>query len=263
MRIRVKAKVYDATKAGHQSVVREFGTKRRRTQAKNATPARRLPCHSPTSCLYANAASHPRLCKTDPRTSTRVFHGARLSGHGVGASTSSSVKKLRNGLVSVRAMRWTGFGQGTRETRSCPSPRRAAPAGRAVVRMKASWGMSRMSLRGRVLSEAATEARGVGVGMRNACCARMVRLVLELIARLAGAAGVQSRDEIVKALGKVHIALSDEEWCISVSARAEWVARGWLILPVMIVCNPRACLGSVDVPYVRPWVGQLSSCRSL
>ncbi|KAI0787518.1 hypothetical protein C8Q74DRAFT_1252326, partial [Fomes fomentarius] len=30
----------------------------------------------------------------------------------------------------------------------------------------------------------------------------------------------------------------------------------------MITCNPRACLGSVDVPYVRPWLGQLSSCRS-
>ena len=98
------------------------GSERRRrdarTQAKNATPALTLPGHSPTSCSYANTASHPTLCATDPSTSARAFHGARRNGHEVGASTSSSVKKLRNGMVSVQAARRTDVGYGTRERRS-------------------------------------------------------------------------------------------------------------------------------------------------
>ena len=79
--------------------------------------------------------------------------------------------------------------------------------------------MWRMSARGPAEAEAgaggeaSAVARLEGVGMRNRCCATMLRLVLELIARLAG---VQNRDEVVKALGKEHIALSDEERYISV-----------------------------------------------
>ena len=86
--------------------------------------------------------------------------------------------------------------------------------------------MSRMSPSGPAEPEPGTENPTEGeasdvagpsrVGMRNACCATMLRVVLELIAQLVGLAGVHSEDEDVKALGKVHIALSDEERYISV-----------------------------------------------